>query len=80
MTNLTLILNATYEPIRITNWRRALRYIYLNKAEVVEIYADKINNKINVPSVVRFTYRVKQYRSLHVRFSKKTLFYRDNYM
>ncbi len=36
--NCTLVLNATYEPIQIVPWRRAVRMLFQEKVEIVAEY------------------------------------------
>lgn len=52
----TLLLNASYEPLKIIPWERAITLFFLGKVEVVEEYAHEIRSvslAIRMPSVVR---------------------------
>jgi 5-methylcytosine-specific restriction endonuclease McrA len=58
----TLLLNASYEPLRIISWRRAVRLSFLGKVEVVDVYEREIRSVsyvIKVPAVVRLLRYVK---------------------
>lgn len=61
-----LLLNNSYEPLRVINWKRAITLFYLEKVEILENYnhyVRSINFKINCPSVVKLKYYVKAHRS-----------------
>lgn len=79
----TLLLNSTYEPLRIISWQRAVILWFEEKVEILEEYNDfeltsmAINMKC--PAVVRLFEYVngKKHR---VKFSRINVFSRDNYM
>ena len=35
---MTLLLNATYEPLRVVNWQKAIALLWQGKVEVLEVY------------------------------------------
>src|SRR5229473_2917883 len=35
----TLVLNATYEPLRIVSWQKAITMLFQGKVEVINVYA-----------------------------------------
>ena len=73
-----LLLNASYEPLNICSWKRALVLMLKGKAEKIEHYESMINDNIQTPSVIRLRYYVVvPYRELP--FSKKNVLQRDNY-
>lgn len=79
----TLLLNATYEPLQVVSWKRAIRMLFQQKVEVVENYAREIHSvtlTLKVPSVIRLLHyvRVRRYHS-HVKFSRTNLFARDKF-
>lgn len=52
----TLLLNASYEPIKIIPWERAITLFFLGKVEVVNTYEHEVRSvslAIKVPAVVR---------------------------
>ncbi len=52
----TLLLNASYEPIKIISWERAITLFFLGKVEVVDSYEREVRSvslAIIVPAVVR---------------------------
>lgn len=52
----TLLLNASFEPIRVISWQRAITLFFLGKVEVVEEYDREVRSvsvTIKMPAVVR---------------------------
>ena len=74
----TLVLNASYEPLNITSWRRAVILMIKGKAESLEedqSYA--IHSGQNLPTVIRLRYYVKvPFRE--VALTRKNILLRDN--
>jgi len=57
-----LLLNASYEPLRIISWQRAVTMLFLGKIEIVEEYEHDIRSVsivIKAPCVVRLLRYVK---------------------
>jgi 5-methylcytosine-specific restriction endonuclease McrA len=80
---LTLLLNATYEPLRVLNWQKAITLLWQGKVEVLEVYDREIHGvsvTIKLPSVIRLLKMVK-IRDAHrsVKFSRINIFTRDGY-
>jgi 5-methylcytosine-specific restriction endonuclease McrA len=79
----TLLLNATFEPLKIISWQRAIALWFEDKVEIVESYDDfelksqKLTMKC--PAVVRLIEFVKSHRN-KVKFSRANVFGRDKYM
>ncbi len=76
-----LLLNQSYEPISIINWKKAVCFIFLEKVEVLEEYDFLINSpstSIRHPAVIRLT---KNFRRLQrdVSLTKYNVFARDNW-
>ncbi len=82
MSESTLLLNASYEPLSIISWQRAISMWYLSKVEVIAEYEDKMiktpSRKLKKPSVVRLLRYVKR-RYIDVRFSRQNIYARDHY-
>ena len=74
-----LVLNASYEPLNITTWRRAAVLMLKGKAESLEEHSNrKIRHDINLPSVIRLRYFIKvPYRELTL--NRTNLMQRDNF-
>jgi 5-methylcytosine-specific restriction endonuclease McrA len=52
----TLLLNASYEPLKVISWQRAITLIFLGKVEVVNEYNKEVRSvslALKVPAVVR---------------------------
>ncbi len=76
-----LLLNITYEPLRIINWKKAITLLCLGKVEVIEEYGRDIRSvsfTIKLPSVVRLLKLVKKPKS-PVKFSRQNIYLRDKY-
>ncbi|MCG9893435.1 MAG: HNH endonuclease [Thermosynechococcaceae cyanobacterium MS004] len=54
-----LVLNASYEPLNITSWRRAVVLLLKNKAEQVEHNGKYIYENFPLPTVIRLRYYVR---------------------
>jgi 5-methylcytosine-specific restriction endonuclease McrA len=76
-----LLLNSTFEPLTIINVRRAFKLLFTKKAHSVEdspYYLSTVRARIRIPSVIQIVYYVKRPYS-QPKFSKKSVFIRDNY-
>ncbi len=76
-----LLLNITYEPLRIINWKKAITMLCLGKVEVIEEYGREIHSvsfTVKLPSVVRLLRMVKRPKT-PVKFSRQNIYARDRY-
>ena len=76
----TLLLNATFEPMKVISWQRAITLLVLGKAELVEAYDEVIrgiNHTFDLPSVVRLRRYARQDR--RVKFSRTNVYRRDGF-
>ena len=76
-----LLLNITYEPLRIINWKKAIIMLTLGKVEVLEEYSRDVRSvsfSIKLPSVIRLLRLVKKPKT-PVKFSRQNIYIRDNY-
>ncbi len=77
----TLVLNASYEPINIIPWKRALTMLFQGKVEVLAEYDKEIRSisfTIKLPSVLRLLKYVRmRKRFQHVKFSRANIYARD---
>jgi len=79
--NSTLLLNASYEPLRIISWEKAITLFFLGKVEVIETYDKNIRSVslvMRVPAVVRLVRYVKL-GSRKPPLTKINLLARDNF-
>ncbi|MBU0687417.1 MAG: HNH endonuclease [Candidatus Margulisbacteria bacterium] len=73
-----LVLNATFAPINICSWRRAVTLLYKDKATLVEESGKLLNNKYSMPFVIRLV----NYVSIpynNVVLTRKNIYLRDNH-
>jgi len=79
----TLVLNASYEPLQIICWKRALTLLFQGKVEVVAEYEREIHSvsfTVKLPSVLRLLRYVKLSRKAgRVKFSRANIYARDNH-
>ena len=76
-----LLLNATYEPLRVITWKRAVTLLTLGKVEVLETYEREVRSVtlvIQLPAVVRLVHLVR-FRKHTIRFSRENIYIRDQY-
>jgi len=77
----TLVLNASYEPIRMISWERAIYYLMLDKADVVSEYEKVVRSptiEMKLPKVIKLRKYVKMANNLDtLRYSKKGILLRD---
>lgn len=76
----TLLLNATFEPMKVISWQRAIVLLVLGKAEMVEAYDEVVrgrNHELQLPSVVRLRRYARQDR--RVKFSRTNVYRRDGF-
>ncbi len=73
-----LVLNASYEPLNITTWRRATVLMLKGKAESLEEDSNhKLRHDTLLPTVIRLRYFVRvPYRDLPL--TRKNILQRDN--
>jgi 5-methylcytosine-specific restriction endonuclease McrA len=77
-----LLLNATYEPLNVVSWQKAIVMLTLGKVEVVETYDREIHGvsfSIKLPSVIRLINFIKR-RPSSVKFSRQNIYLRDKGM
>lgn len=78
----TLLLNATYEPIDVVNWQRAMTLWCQGKVEIVETHDREVHAvtfSFKLPSVVRLLRFVRCRRRQVVQFTRANIYTRDNY-
>jgi 5-methylcytosine-specific restriction endonuclease McrA len=73
-----LVLNASYEPLNITSWRRAVVLLIKGKAEQVEHNGKVIYAGFPLPTVIRLRHYVRvPYKE--VPLSRRNLLHRDGH-
>ncbi len=75
----TLLLNSTFEPLKVVSWKKAILMVMLGKVEVIEEYEKMIRGvrfAIRLPAVIRLN-RFIQRKTPIVKFSRQNLYIRD---
>ena len=76
-----LLLNASFEPLNVIGWQRAIKLVVLEKAEIVEAtdrHVRSVSRHVPVPSVVRLTCFVR-FRRREAKFSRRNIYSRDDH-
>lgn len=73
-----LVLNATFAPINITSWRRAMILLYKGKANGVEYNGCLINGKFRLPEIIKLSHYIPLPYAEAV-LSRKNIYLRDNH-
>lgn len=79
----TLLLNATYEPLKVVDWRKAMTLLCQGKVEVVSEYDREIRSvsvTFRLPSVIRLLRCITIARRMDdVPFSRANIYARDEH-
>ena len=79
----TLVLNATYEPLRIVSWQKAITLLFQGKVEVIAQYEREIRGvtvRVRLPSVLRLLRHVRMKRAfVDVPFTRANVYARDDH-
>jgi len=76
-----LVLNCDYEPLNVTNVRRAFRLLFVEKAEVLEYDHGEIRTPRHVyraPSVIRLQHLIRRPRP-RVKLTRREILARDGH-
>jgi 5-methylcytosine-specific restriction endonuclease McrA len=77
----TLLLNCSYEPIRLISWQEAISDQWLGKIDVLATYEAVVRScylEIQIPAVARLKRR-HRYRSEVVPFERRFVYARDHW-
>lgn len=77
-----LLLNATYEPLQVVTWQKAMVLWIQEKVDILESHDRKIRSvkeHYSVPAVLRLRYYIQPKRFRRVRLSRENIFLRDEY-
>ena len=77
----TLLLNASFQPLKVISWRKAITLLFLGKVEILEEYDREIRSvsqTIQLPAVIRLVKYVRWERR-PVKLSRETIFQRDHF-
>jgi 5-methylcytosine-specific restriction endonuclease McrA len=77
------MLNASYEPMRLVNWQKAMILWFQDKVEVLahhQEFVRSIRNKFPLPSVIRLKKYIRSQESTKIRFCRENIYTRDSYI
>ena len=77
----TLLLNSTYEPLKVVSWQRAVTMLCLGKVEVVRSYTSVLRAmrwSLMTPAVVRLVRFVRRHQ-VRITLSRRNVFLRDGH-
>lgn len=79
----TLLLNATYEPLKVVHWQKAITLWCQGKVEVISVYDREVRSvsvSFKLPSVIRLLRYIRIKRRFdYVPFSRANIYARDHY-
>lgn len=77
-----LVLSNSYVPVGRVSWFRAFNMVWTGRAEILEVYADKLISSASqtwpMPSVIRFIKRVSGFFKRGIRFNRRNVWTRDH--
>src|SRR5262249_29694309 len=77
----TLLLNATYEPLKVVHWQKAITLWCQGKVEVISTYEREVRSpsfSFKLPSVIRLLRFIRIKRRIdYVPFSRANIYARD---
>ena len=78
----TLLLNATFEPLKVVHWQKAITLWFQGKVEVISVYDREVRSvsfNIKLPSVIRLLRHIRIKRQFdYVPFSRANIYARDH--
>ncbi|KAE9586542.1 putative HNH nuclease [Lupinus albus] len=79
-----LVLDISYRPVNVVDWKRAICLEFMEKADVLEYYAKTVNSpsgSFYIPAVLRVPHllQVVKRRIVKSNLSRKNILFRDNY-
>lgn len=78
----TLVLNATFEPLKVVDWQRAITLWVQGKVEIIETHDREVRAvtfSFKLPSVVRLLHFARLRRRPIVQFTRANIYARDEF-
>jgi 5-methylcytosine-specific restriction endonuclease McrA len=78
----TLVLNATFEPLKVIGWQRAMTLWAQGKVEIVETHDREVRAvsfSFMLPSVVRLLYFIMLKKRPVIQFTRANIYTRDDF-
>ena len=82
LTYRSLLLNSSYEPMKVVSWQKAILLWFQGKVEIIEfhsIFARSVRSSFQVPSVMRLKTYVRPRSYGAIRFCRENVYIRDNF-
>ena len=79
----SLVLNSSYEPMRIVCWQKAIILWLQDKVEILEyhtVFARSARTSFRLPSVLRLKTYVRPRSASAIRFCRENVYIRDEYV
>jgi 5-methylcytosine-specific restriction endonuclease McrA len=76
------LINATYEPLQVLSWQKAMILWIQEKVDILEsheIFIRSVRNMYSAPAVLRLRYYIKPRQYRRVRLCRENIFLRDNF-
>jgi len=77
-----LVLNASYEPLQVVGWQKAIILWFQGKVDILEHhdqFVRSVRMTFQVPSIIRLRTYVNVHQKPSLRFSRENVYLRDNY-
>lgn len=77
-----LVLNSSYQPVKLVSWQKALILWFQDKVEILEfheIFVRSPSTSFQLPSVLRLKKYVSHKKSTRLKFSRENIYLRDNF-
>lgn len=77
-----LILNSTYQPLKLVSWQKGLLLWFQGKVDVLEYHgqlARSASDAFQLPSVMRLHRFVSYHKTTRLKFSRQNIYLRDNF-
>lgn len=77
-----LLLNSSYEPMKVVGWQKAVLLWFQGKVEILEyhnVFARSVRSSFQIPSVMRLKTYVRPRSYGAVRFCRENVYIRDAY-
>lgn len=79
----SLLLNATFQPLQVISWQKALQLFFSGKVEIIEEsnrVVRSVSISVKAPLVIRLLkYIPERHKRTVVRFTRNNIFLRDQY-
>lgn len=77
-----LVLNSSYQPVKLVSWQKAFILFFQGKVEVLEYHsaaARSAREAHRLPSVIRLKTYIAPRRANRLKFSRENVYLRDDY-